>query len=101
MSLVPRPLPAHHELKSWPEYFKAVRADVKRFEIRKNDRNFKVCDLITLREWDPKTKEYTGRWSLHEITYVAGGDVAKVLGDTIVFGISEAIRASSDEVWVA
>lgn len=35
-----------HELKIAPEYFKDVRTGLKKFEIRKNDRDFKVGDRL-------------------------------------------------------
>ncbi len=85
------PLPTIHELKSWPEYYAAVRRGTKQFEIRTNDRNFQLHDFVLLREWSTDAG-YTGRWSLHEIGYIAGGEVAKGLGKVIVFGISDAIR---------
>ena len=47
-----------HELKTLPEYFELVRTEVKNFEVRKNDRDFKVGDLLILKEWNG---EYTGR----------------------------------------
>ena len=47
-----------HELKILPEYFDAVRCGDKRFEIRKNDRNFQRGDILRLKEFDGK--EYTG-----------------------------------------
>jgi len=47
-----------HELKILPEYFDAVRCGDKRFEIRKNDRNFHRGDILRLKEFDGK--EYTG-----------------------------------------
>lgn len=55
-----------HELKIKPIYYDAVVNGEKRFEIRKDDRNFKVGDLIRLQEYD---KDYTGRDSLYEIIY--------------------------------
>ena len=42
-----------HELKSWEEFFQDVVDDIKTFEIRKNDRKFKVGDLLVLREFVP------------------------------------------------
>lgn len=40
-----------HELKILPEYFDAVISGRKRFEIRKNDRDYKVGDQLILKEW--------------------------------------------------
>ncbi|UOE78430.1 DUF3850 domain-containing protein (plasmid) [Parageobacillus thermoglucosidasius] len=59
-----------HRLKTWPEYFEAVLSGKKTFEIRKNDRDFRVNDLLLLQEYNPKTEEYTGREVLVEVTYI-------------------------------
>jgi len=59
-----------HVLKCWPEYFEPVVKKLKTFEIRKNDRGFKVCDLLKLKEWDPSTSTYTGRLCMVQITYM-------------------------------
>lgn len=56
-----------HELKIKPEYFEAVRSGQKTFELRKNDRNYQVGDLLTLREWDGT--QYTGRSVHRRIAY--------------------------------
>ena len=50
------------ELKTWPESFQALFTGLKSFEFRKNDRDFKVGDQLTLLEWDNDLKDYTGRW---------------------------------------
>jgi len=44
-----------HELKVWPEYFEPVAGGWKRFELRKDDRGFKVGDAVVLKEWDPES----------------------------------------------
>jgi len=42
-----------HDLKTWPLYFAAVSSGKKTFEIRKNDRDFKVGDILILKEFIP------------------------------------------------
>jgi hypothetical protein len=58
-----------HELKTWPEYWQDVFDNLKNFEVRFNDRDFKVGDLLFLREWDPKTETYTGRVTRRNVIY--------------------------------
>ena len=59
----------NHELKIQSEYFSEVINKTKTFEIRKNDRDFKVGDRITLREIDSFGR-YTGRIAFRKITYI-------------------------------
>jgi predicted nucleotidyltransferase len=62
-----------HELKTWPALFAAVRCDAKRHELRVNDRGFFVCDILILREWDPKTEQYSGEIEVRMVTHVTYG----------------------------
>lgn len=52
-----------HNLKCWPEYFEAIDHGLKTFDVRKNDRNYSVGDVLTFDEWHPGVKEYTGNVS--------------------------------------
>lgn len=56
--------------KIWPEYFDQVTSGQKKFELRLADFQIGVGDTLILKEWDPKTKAYTGRQLKTEITYV-------------------------------
>ena len=47
--------------KTWPEYFELVLAGKKRFDLRVADFDIEEGDTLVLEEWNPKTKEYTGR----------------------------------------
>lgn len=47
--------------KIWPEYFEKVESGKKKFEFRVADFKINDGDTLILEEWDPKTKEYTGR----------------------------------------
>ena len=61
-----------HELKTWPEYFQALLDGRKTFELRLDDRGFKVGDLLLLREYDRCADEYTGRETTRLISYRLG-----------------------------
>lgn len=56
-----------HELKTLPKFFTQVKAGIKTFECRKNDRDFRDGDYLLLKECD---NGYTGEEVLCKITYV-------------------------------
>ena len=56
--------------KIWPEYFELVGSGRKKFEIRLDDFEAKEGDTLVLEEWDPNTKEYTGRKIEKKVSYV-------------------------------
>jgi hypothetical protein len=56
-----------HELKTWPDMFGETWRERKKFEARKNDRNFETGDILKLQEYIPQTKEYTGREILAKV----------------------------------
>ena len=57
-----------HELKELPEYYQAVFDGRKTFEVRFNDRDYKVGDTIILKEWN--RGKFTGREMSFTITYI-------------------------------
>lgn len=70
-----------HFLKCWPEYFQEVKAGRKLFEIRVNDRGYKVGDTLCLDEYDPAGKVYTGdKIDNLEVTYLL--DMNQLPGQT-------------------
>jgi ASC-1-like (ASCH) protein len=56
--------------KIWPEYFELVSSGKKKFELRLADFDIKEGDTLLLEEWDPKTKEYTGRKIEKKVSFV-------------------------------
>lgn len=48
-----------HALKILPEYFEAMAAGTKSFEVRKNDRPYHTGDYVALNEWN--REQYTGK----------------------------------------
>lgn len=49
------------EKKTWPELFEKVLSGEKNFDVRLADFACQAGDILVLREWDPQTKNYTGR----------------------------------------
>jgi hypothetical protein len=56
------------EKKTWPVLFEKVKSNKKHFDVRLADFKIKKGDKIILKEWNPKTKKYTGR----ELKFKAG-----------------------------
>ncbi len=56
------------ELKILPEYFGPVKSGKKTFELRLNDRNYEVGDILILKEFDGS--QFTRRSVTVIITYV-------------------------------
>ena len=61
-----------HELKILPKWFEDVKFGLKNFEIRKNDRDYKVGDRLILKEWDGE--HYTGAFIEKRVGYVYCGN---------------------------
>jgi ASC-1-like (ASCH) protein len=59
-----------HELKLEKDYFGSVLAGFKTFEIRFNDRDYQVGDILVLKEWDWFSESFTGREVEKKITYI-------------------------------
>lgn len=59
-----------HVLKSWPEFFEPLRIGTKTFEIRNNDREFDVGDVLLLLEFENDANRYTGRKIGFDVTYI-------------------------------
>jgi hypothetical protein len=63
--------PVVHDLKSWPEHFAAVQSGIKNFEVRNNDRDYRVFDVLVLHEYDPDRQAYINDHTITRlITYI-------------------------------
>lgn len=69
-----------HVLKTQPPFFDDVRSGNKTFELRRDDRRYSVGDILLLREFDPRSRTYTGRHCRRRVTYV--------LRDAEAFGLA-------------
>jgi len=52
---------ANIEKKIWPKYFSKALSREKNTELRLADFKIKKGDTLILKEWNPKSKAYTGR----------------------------------------
>lgn len=68
-----------HELKTWPKFFKQIEKGYKHFELRKDDRDYRLGDTLCLREFNPKTGNYTGEHCYCKVT--------SILRKSIEFGL--------------
>ncbi len=59
-----------HHLKTWPTPFQGLKRGEKTFEIRKNDRDFAVGDILVLEEYDPQSETYSGDSLVREVSYL-------------------------------
>ena len=73
-----------HQLKIKNKYFMDIILCRKRFEVRNNDREFCVGDVLGLNEIDEKGEE-TGRCTLAEVTYILQNEM--LLDGYVVLGI--------------
>jgi hypothetical protein len=58
------------EKKTWPKYFDKIVSGEKSFELRLADFDIEEGDTLVLKEWDPETKEYTGRQIEKQVTNI-------------------------------
>lgn len=72
-----------HKIKIYPNHRREIITDGKDFEIRKNDRNYKVGDVVFLNEYDPEKQCLTGDFTVVKITKIY--DISDCFKDTIAF----------------
>lgn len=70
------PTGREHDLKTWREPFAAVRGLWKPWELRLDDRDYQVGDILNLREWDEESDaedQYTGEIEHRLVTWLLRG----------------------------
>lgn len=63
--------------KAWPKIFEDVLSGKKKFDLRLADFEIKEGDTLILEEWNPETKEYTGRKLEKKAGYILKFDLDK------------------------
>jgi hypothetical protein len=75
-----------HELKCHPEPFDAVWRGEKFHEVRVNDRNYQVGDVLRLRRWDPRTAQFSGEIK-RVVSYITNGGTYGLPDNLVVMSI--------------
>ena len=83
-----------HDLKVWPEFFAALWDGSKVFEWRKDDRDYRVGDVLILREWSEATG-YTGRGTKRTIGYILRDRMGMPSGFAVL-GFNETARVDAE-----
>ena len=64
-----------------------MKSNLKPFEIRKNDRDFAIGDVLVLMEWLPEEKRYTGHDIYRRIISLVRGGQFGIRKDYCVMGL--------------
>lgn len=82
-----------HYLKCWPEHYQDITHGHKTHEIRVNDRDYQVGDLLVLREYKPQPAGiFTGKYLVVKVTHMTTSEQMQSL-----FGIDSNLVVMSFE----
>ena len=87
----------NHYLRTWPQEFNAIWVGLKVHEIRRNDRNFGVGDILTLQEYNPKLRKYTGAACTALVTHISLGGNFNIPPEICVMSIKRLDMKPYDE----
>lgn len=94
--------PMVHFLKTWPPYWEEVDAGRKTFEVRRDDRDYRVGDMLVLDEYEPGTDTFSGRQCRRLIGYALVGGAFGLAAGHVVLGFELAPGTRQDflpEAW--
>ncbi len=94
LDIVPTtPPPVTHHLKCWPEYLDMLIDGRKRFEVRKDDRGFRVGDTLHLRGWSRDigpSGDFDGREHTMRVTMIMHGSQFGIADGHVLMGVEPA-----------
>lgn len=59
-----------HRVKSWAHFYDAIRDGLKKHDLRLNDRDYQIGDVLILERYDNVKGEYTGESQRAVVTYM-------------------------------
>lgn len=81
-----------HKLKVWSEYMEDLINESKTFEVRFNDRDFQLGDILILEEFDREKNQYLNRSLKVKVTYILDNKVFNAIKDGFVIMAIKPIR---------
>lgn len=85
-----------HHLKIWPEYYKEVVEGRKKAEVRVNDRNFQVGDILVLQEYNSVKDYLTCNMVTVNVTHILDLNRLLFLEEKIVVLSIEIVKIHTD-----
>lgn len=73
-----------HTVRSWSHFYDAIVAGKKTHDLRKDDRNYQVGDVLRLERFDNVKGQYTGEWTLVDITYITNRETPCAFSSSVV-----------------
>lgn len=87
-----------HDLKTINPYFTDVWEFRKTFEVRLDDRGYKLGDILNLKEYDPETDTFSGREFQGLVEYILK-DYEALSPGYVVMRFEYISRSDQDIVW--
>lgn len=87
-----------HHLKIWPGFIDAIWDDLKRYEVRRDDRNYGVGDWLIMREWDPDTELWGADMLSAVVTHKTSGGHLGIPAGHCVLGVRAVMRTTLSEL---
>ncbi len=70
-----------HHVRSWPKFFEPISLGQRAHELRRNDRNYEVGDIVHLHEYLPFEARYTKRMQSVRIQSVTSAEAPCAVSD--------------------
>ena len=88
-----------HELKSHPIPFRDVVNGLKTYEIRVDDRDYRVGDVLVLKEWYPDTQSFSGAIVTCGILHKTPGGAWGLPSELCVLGVEVLPGGETEARW--
>lgn len=73
-----------HMVKSWSHLYDAIVSGAKSYDLRKNDRDYKVGDILHLKQYDNINGKFTGWQTTRRISYITSNDTPCAVSSAVL-----------------